>query len=219
MDKTDQFGPSGERHAPAPRRWLFRYVFSTDHKVIGIQFLFSSLVWLTIGGLLALAMRWQLAWPWTNMPVIGPWLFAAEGGQITPEFYATLFTMHGTVMIFFVIIPLLTGGFGNYLIPLMIGARDMAFPRLNMLSYWLMWPGFVMMVLSFFTPTHGAGAGWTSYPPLSILQNAMPNSQDGQTYWLLGLLCVGTSSLLGSINYLTTIIALRAPGCTGFACR
>jgi cytochrome c oxidase subunit 1 len=128
------------------------YVFSLDHKIIGLQFLFSTLLWFLVGGLLALGIRWQLAWPWSDMPVIGRMLFAAEGGQISPEFYTTLFTMHATVMIFFVIIPILAGAFGNYLIPLMIGADDMAFPTLNMLSYWFMWPAFICIGLSFLWP-------------------------------------------------------------------
>ena len=102
--------------------FLGTYVFSRDHKVIGLQFLFSTLLWFLVGGLLALGIRWQLAWPWQNMPVLGNMLFSAEGGQISPEFYTTLFTMHATVMIFFVIIPILAGAFGNFLIPLMIGA-------------------------------------------------------------------------------------------------
>ena len=114
-------------------RFLATYIFSTDHKVIGIQFLFSSLIWLAIGGLLAMAVRWQLAWPWTAMPVFGDLLFADDGGKITPEFYNVLFTMHATIMIFFVVIPILSGAFGNYLIPLMIGAEDMAFPKLCLL--------------------------------------------------------------------------------------
>ncbi len=202
-------------HWPTKRSWL-RFVFSTDHKVIGLQFLFSSLIWFLVGGLLAMAIRWQLAWPWTDMPIVGRWLFSAQGGQITPEYYNTLFTMHGTIMIFFVIIPILTGAFGNFLIPLMIGAPDMAFPRLNMMSYWLMWPAFVFIVLSFLTPGYGAGAGWTSYPPLSVIASAMPNAQDAQTYWLLALLCVGLSSMLGALNYITTIFLMRAPGMSFF---
>ena len=132
-------------------RFFGTWVFSRDHKVIGLQFLFSSLSWLAVGGLLALAIRWQLAWPWTEIPIIGRVLFAAEGGQISPQFYSVLFTMHATVMIFFVVIPILTGAFGNYLIPLMIGARDMAFPTMNMLSYWLMWPAFACMLLAMAT--------------------------------------------------------------------
>ena len=192
--------------------FIGRYIFSTDHKVIGIQFLFSSLIWFAVGGLLALAVRWQLAWPWTEIPIIGPALFASEGGQISPEFYNMLFTMHATIMIFFVVIPILTGAFGNYLIPLMIGADDMAFPRMNMISYWLMWPAFGCMVLSFGMPGFGPGAGWTSYAPLSTLVDAAPNSSGAQTMWIIGILFVGFSSMLGAINYMTTILQMRAPG-------
>src|SRR6188474_1024154 len=156
-------------------RFLSTYVFSKDHKIIGLQFLFSTLLWFLVGGLLALGIRWQLAWPWSNMPVIGRMLFAEQGGQISPEFYTMLFTMHATVMIFFVIIPILAGAFGNYLIPLMIGADDMAFPTLNMLSYWFMWPAFVCIGGSFFSPGNGAASGWTSYPPLSAVPEAAPS--------------------------------------------
>jgi cytochrome c oxidase subunit 1 len=205
-------------HAPSMTAWQFidTYVFSRDHKIIGLQFLFSTLLWFLVGGLLALGIRWQLAWPWTDMPVIGRMLFSAEGGQISPEFYTTLFTMHATVMIFFVIIPILAGAFGNYLIPLMIGADDMAFPTLNMLSYWFMWPAFILIGMSFLLPPYGAGAGWTSYPPLSAVPSAAPGSELAQTLWLLGVTCVGISSMLGSVNYMTTIIQMRAPGMTMF---
>ena len=201
---------------PAPQGFLWRYVFSTDHKVIGLQFLFSSLIWMLIGGLLAMVIRWQLAWPWTRVPILGTWLFADEGGQISPEFYTMLFTMHGTVMIFFVVIPILLGAFGNYLIPLMIGARDMCFPRLNMLSYWLLWPAFGLLILAFFAPGHGPAAGWTAYPPLAAVWEAAPGSGWAQSLWLLSLLFVGISSILGSINYIATILLLRAPGMTMF---
>ena len=203
-------------HAMSVGEFINTYVFSRDHKIIGIQFLFSTLLWFLVGGLLALGIRWQLAWPWSNMPVIGPLLFSAEGGQISPEFYTTLFTMHATVMIFFVIIPILAGAFGNYLIPLMIGADDMAFPTLNMLSYWFMWPAFICIGLSFLWPPYGAGAGWTSYPPLSSVHAAAPGSAWAQTMWLLGVTSVGISSMLGSVNYMTTIIQMRAPGMTMF---
>ena len=192
--------------------FLRRYVFSIDHKVIGLQFLFSALIWLLVGGALAMAIRWQMAWPWTRIPIIGSWLFQSEGGQISPEFYTMLFTMHGTVMIFFVIIPLLLGAFGNYLIPLMIGARDMAFPKLNMLSYWFMWPAFISLLMAFFAPGYGPGAGWTAYPPLATVWEASPGSGWAQTLWLVSLLFVGISSILGSINYIATILFLRAPG-------
>ena len=194
------------------RGFLTRYVFSTDHKTIGIQFLFSSLVWLAVGGMLALALRWQLAWPWSDMPIFGRLLFEAEGGQISPEFYNMLFTMHATIMVFFVVIPILNGAFGNFLIPLMIGAEDMAFPRLNMISYWLMWPAFLCMIVSFTMPGFGPGAGWTSYAPLSTLVDSAPNSSGAQTMWIVGLLFVGVSSMLGALNYMTTILQMRAPG-------
>src|SRR5687767_9194871 len=197
-------------------QFIDTYVFSRDHKIIGLQFLFSTLLWFLVGGLLALGIRWQLAWPWSDMPVIGRMLFSPEGGQISPEFYTTLFTMHATVMIFFVIIPILAGAFGNYLIPLMIGADDMAFPTLNMLSYWFMWPAFILIGSSFFFPPYGAGSGWTSYPPLSAVPSAAPGSHWPQTLWLLGVTCVGVSSMLGSVNYMTTIIQMRAPGMTMF---
>jgi cytochrome c oxidase subunit 1 len=155
-------------------RFLGKYVFSRDHKIIGLQFLFSTLIWFFIGGMLALGIRWQLAWPWQPMPLLGNLLFADQAGQISPEFYTMMFTMHATIMIFFVIIPILAGAFGNFLIPLMIGAEDMAFPTLNMLSYWFMWPAFLVMTLAFFVEGGAAQAGWTSYPPLSVLTQAAP---------------------------------------------
>ncbi len=210
-------GAAGHGHSSMTAGQFIRtYVFSLDHKIIGLQFLFSTLLWFLIGGLLALGIRWQLAWPWTDMPVIGRMLFSAEGGQISPEFYTTLFTMHATVMIFFVIIPILAGAFGNYLIPLMIGADDMAFPTLNMLSYWFMWPAFICMGITFFWPPYGSGNGWTSYPPLSAVSQASPGSAWPQTFWLLGVTFVGISSMMGSVNYMTTIIQMRAPGMTMF---
>ena len=195
--------------------FLSKYVFSKDHKVIGIQFLFSTLLWFLIGGLLALAVRWQIAWPWTRVPILNH-LYSAEGGQMSPEAYTMLFTMHATVMIFLVIIPILAGAFGNFLIPLMIGADDMAFPTLNMLSYWFMWPAFICFGASFFVEGGAAAAGWTSYPTLSSNLAAAPGSVNGQTLWLIGLTCVGVSSMMGSVNYMTTIIQMRAPGMTMF---
>ena len=198
---------AGHAHGPG---FIGTYVFSRDHKIIGIQFLFSTLLWFLVGGLLALGIRWQLAWPWQDMPVIGKLLFANEGGQISPEFYTILFTMHATVMIFLVIIPVLAGAFGNFLIPLMIGADDMAFPTLNMLSYWFMWPAFLAFGASFFVAGGAGKSGWTSYPPLSLTDGS------GQTLWLIGLTFVGVSSMMGSVNYMTTIIQMRAPGMTMF---
>jgi cytochrome c oxidase subunit 1 len=191
-----------------------KYIFSTDHKMIGLQFLFTGLLLLGLGGALAMAIRWQLAWPWTKMPVIGELLFPATGGAVSPEFYTMLFTMHGTIMIFFVIIPMLTGAFGNFLIPLMIGAPDMAFPRLNMIGYWAMIPGLLCALASFFVEGGAAAAGWTAYPPLSTIETAAPGSLTGQTLWLMALTWSGISSMAGAVNYATTVVTMRAPGLT-----
>lgn len=193
--------------------FFHKYVWSKDHKIIGMQFLFTTLLMLMVGGGLALGVRWQLAFPWTSMPLFGP-LFANAGGQISPEFYTMLFTMHATVMIFLVIIPILAGAFGNFLIPLMIGADDMAFPTLNALSYWFMIPAIACFGASF--AYGGAAAGWTSYPLLSELRVAAPSSGPAQTWWLMGVTLVGVSSMMGSVNYMTTIINMRAPGMTLF---
>ncbi len=199
---------NGDGEHQAPTSFWRKYIFSTDHKVIGIQFLFTSLIFAVIGGLLAMLIRTQLAWPFQEVPGF----FPASGGILLPESYIALVTMHGTIMIFFVIIPILSGAFGNFLIPLMIGAQDMAFPRLNMASYWLMVPAFVVLLASFFVVGGAAASGWTSYAPLSALADMVPGSGTGQTLWIISLLLVGTSSLLGSINYITTIVLLRAKG-------
>ena len=207
-------------HGHHEQSFISKYVFSTDHKIIGIQFLVTTLLMLMVGGALALAVRWQLAYPWDHMPIIGKLfgLFQTEGGQISPEFYTMLFTMHATVMIFLVIIPVLAGAFGNFLIPLQIGADDMAFPVLNMLSYWFMWPAIACFGISFIAggATAGPANGWTSYPVLSAIASASPGSGAAQTWWLFGLTLVGVSSMMGSVNYMTTIINMRAPGMTLF---
>jgi cytochrome c oxidase subunit 1 len=207
-------GTVREHHDHHELGFFRKYVFSTDHKVIGIQFMFTGLVFFLLGGLMAMAIRWQLAWPWTEMPVIGRLLFPETGRVISPEFYTMLFTMHGTIMIFFVIIPLLTGAFGNFLIPLMIGAPDMAFPKLNMFGYWAMVPAIFFALASFTVEGFGPAAGWTAYPPLSTIESAAPGSMTGQTYWLLALTWVGASSMMGAVNYVTTIVKMRAPGMT-----
>jgi len=184
-------------------------VFSTDHKVIGIQFLFTSLTMLLFGGLLAMLLRWQLGWPGRPLPFLERLAPAGmPGGTMVPEYYNMLFTMHGTIMIFFAIIPLLVGVFGNYLIPLKIGAPDMAFPRLNMLSYWMFPPALAIVLAGFFVEGGAAAAGWTAYPPLSATLGP------GQTCWCAGLILLGCSSILGAVNYVTTIVTLRAPGMT-----
>src|SRR5438132_739891 len=160
--------------------FLRKYIFSTDHKIIGIQFLFSGLIMLVIGGSLALLVRIQLAWPHADHSWLAKLLNwpASYGNRMPPEFYNMLFSMHATIMIFFVIIPMLAGAFGNFTIPLMIGADDMAFPKLNMMSYWFMWPAFVIILMSFASgvaPGGAGGAGWTSYPTLSSI--TMPPGQ------------------------------------------
>src|SRR5207342_3699912 len=145
--------------------FIRKYVFSTDHKIIGIQFLFSSIIFLLIGGGLALLVRIQLAWPHAEIPILRNF-FPDNGGRIPESTYNMFFSMHASAMIFFVIIPFLTGAFGNFTIPLHIGARDMAFPVLNMMSYWFMMPAFVFILASFFAEGGGPAAGWTSYPTL-----------------------------------------------------
>jgi cytochrome c oxidase subunit 1 len=196
--------------------FLRTYVFSTDHKMIGRQFLFLGLFMLVIGGLLAMLMRWQLGWPETPVPgmswVPEPYMFE---GIIPPQTYNMLFTMHATIMIFFAVMPIMIGCFGNFLIPLMIGARDMAFPVLNMLSFWTGVVGGVVMLAGFFVPGGHAASGWTAYAPLSA--SAIYTGVDwGQNLWNISLIIIGASSLMGSINYITTIINMRAPGMTWF---
>ena len=185
-----------------------RYIFSQDHKVIGLQYGFTALCFLLFGFCLMLLMRWQLAYPGRPVPVIGGLLGSANapGGIMLPEFYNQLGAMHGTIMVFLAVVPLLVGAYGNYLVPLQIGAPDMAFPKLNMASYWCYLPGGLIMLASFFVPGGAANSGWTSYPPLSNIATS------GQTWWLVGMIFLITSSLLGSVNFIVTIFQLRAEG-------
>lgn len=197
--------------------WFRKYLFSTDHKVIAKQFLVSSLFFLFIGGAFALFIRWQIAYPGKPVPVIGSimpdtWVTEAGSGVITPEFYAQLLTMHGTIMIFFVIIPFAVGMFGNFCIPLMIGTDDMAMPRLNMWSFWLVPPAGMIMMSAFFVEGGYAAAGWTSYPPLSAVIQSPTFTLSGQTLWLISLFLVGFSSIMGAVNYVTTVLNKRAKG-------
>ena len=179
-------------------------IFSTDHKTIAKQYLSLGLFWAIVGGLLTHLMRWQLAYPDTAVP---GW------GFIAPDFYNMLVTMHGTIMVFFVAMPVLLASFGNFLIPLMIGARDMAFPRLNMLSFWVFASASLVLFSSFFVPGGAASAGWTGYPPLSA-KAAYTGVNWGLNLWLLALALEFVSFLMGGINFLTTTINLRAPGMT-----
>ncbi|HEX9593586.1 MAG TPA: cbb3-type cytochrome c oxidase subunit I [bacterium] len=192
-----------------------KYIFSLDHKVIGIQYGLTSLVFLFFGFCLMMLMRWQLAYPGEPLPLIGSW-FSDEsmvGGRMLPEFYNQLGAMHGTIMVFMGVVPLAVGAFGNYVLPLQIGAPDMAFPKLNMASYWIFLPGGLIMLASFFVPGGAAQSGWTSYSPLAEV--TVPGGIfTGQTMWLLGMVFLITSSLLGAVNFLTTTIQLRTEGLT-----
>jgi heme/copper-type cytochrome/quinol oxidase subunit 1 len=278
-------------HAHAPPNWVQRYLFSIDHKTIGIQFLFSGLAFFMLGGLLAMLMRWQLAWPSDPahpVPILGK-LLQWDGGTMPPEMYNMILTLHATVMIFFVLIPLQVGAFGNYLIPLKIGARDMAFPFLNGLSFWMSIPAATILLSGICLPGGAAATGWTAYPPLSamlfnsgghvaapisflrvlqlhdstwgtlpivvnlialflmfafigtqlvrtrdplmstiivvtgsliasgcIVRGLQSIAFDGQSCWFVSLLLIGVTSVMGAINYLTTILKMRCPGMTMF---
>ena len=192
---------SGDDHHHELGYWR-KYVFSIDHKVIGIQYGLTALVFLFFGFCLMMIMRWQLAYPNEAIPLIGM--------ALTPEMYNSFGAMHGTIMVFLGVVPILVGAFGNYVVPLQIGAPDMAFPKLNMFSYWAFFLGGVTMLISFFVPGGAANSGWTSYPPLADIATT------GQTYWLIGMVFLITSSLLGSVNFIVTIIHLRAKGLTMF---
>jgi len=188
-----------------------KYVFSLDHKVIGIQYAVTGMLFLLFGFTLMMIMRWQMAYPGKAIPIIGGLLGVANapGGIMLPEFYNQLGAMHGTIMVFMGVVPLAVGGFGNFVLPLQIGAPDMAFPKLNMMSYWVFFLGGVTMITSFFLPGGAANSGWTSYAPLSV--TAIGN---GQTMWLIGMIFLITSSLLGSVNFIVTTVQLRAKGLT-----
>ena len=198
-------------HTHADETFISKYIFSFDHKMIAIQYLFGGLFFLLMGGLMALMIRWQLAYPYEPIPIIGRILFPDNGGALRPEVYNMLFTLHGTIMVFFALTPIVTGTFGNFAIPLQIGARDMAMPWLNMLSFWFFLVGGLILLCSALAPGGAAAGGWTSYPPLSG-RVAQPGL--GQTLWILSLVFLGTSSLLGAINYIATTLTMRAKGMT-----
>jgi cytochrome c oxidase subunit 1 len=200
--------------------FMRKYVFSTDHKIIGIQYGFTGLCFLLFGLCLMLMMRWQIAHPGKALPVFGSIVHAVvgdaaappvkEGGfSISADLYNSFGAMHGTIMVFLAIVPLAFAAFGNYVVPLQIGAIDMAFPRVNMASYQAYVMGGIIMLVSFFIPGGAAQAGWTSYSPL-----ATSIASSGQTFWLIGMIFLITSSLLGAVNFIATIIQLRAPGMT-----
>jgi cytochrome c oxidase subunit 1 len=204
---------AAEAHAHAPQAFIWRYVFSKDHKVIGVQYYVTAMFMALVAGLLAMLIRLQLAWPekdWSALQKIIPGGF--DSGVMRPEFYTMLFTMHGTLMVFFVLSTAPVSGFGNLLIPLQVGTRDMAFPFLNGLSFWTFLCGCVVILTSFFVGAGAAGAGWTSYPPLSALRGAVPGSDIGQTFWIAGMVLFIASFTMGGLNFVTTIVNMRTKG-------
>ncbi|HEY8514270.1 MAG TPA: cbb3-type cytochrome c oxidase subunit I [Candidatus Binatia bacterium] len=216
----DEHGHAGAHGHAEPQSFIWKYVFSVDHKVIGIQYLITSFVFLLIGFSMMLLMRWQLAVP-TPPDDFDPeklglirsflnWMWPEKMpyGFMDPEFYNQLGAMHGTIMIFLGVVPLGVAAFGNYVLPLQIGAPDMAFPRLNMASYWTYLVGGIVLMASFWAPGGAPQSGWTSYAPLSVV------APTGQTYWLIGMVIIITSSLFGAINFIVTTLNMRAKGMT-----
>jgi cytochrome c oxidase subunit 1 len=193
--------------------FLTKYVFSQDHKMIAKQFLITGITMAVIAMTLSILFRIQLAYPDKSFPLLEVFLghFAPQG-RIDPNFYLSLVTIHGTIMVFFVLTAGLSGTFSNLLIPLQVGARDMASPFMNMLSYWFFFIACVIMLSSFFVQTGPASGGWTVYPPLSALPKAMPGSEAGMTLWLASMICFVASSLMGGINYVSTVLNMRTKG-------
>src|SRR6186997_2067427 len=203
----------GNGHHHHKQSFITKYIFSQDHKTIGKQFLITGIIWAVIGALFSVLFRLQLGFPEQTFPILetffGKW---AAGGVIQPEFYYALVTIHGTVLVFFVLTAGLSGTFANLLIPLQIGARDMASPFLNMLSYWFFFIASVIMFSSLFVHTGPASGGWTVYPPLSALHQASKGSQIGMDLWLISMAMFIVSSLLGGLNYIATILNMRTKG-------
>jgi len=202
-----------DHHGHHHQSFISKYVFSMDHKTIGKQFLVTGIIWAIVGGLFSVLFRLQLGFPGQSFPILetffGHW---AKGGTIHPEFYYALITMHGTVLVFFVLTAGLSGTFANILIPLQIGARDMASPFLNMLSYWFFFMASIVMLSSLFIQTGPASGGWTMYPPLSALHDASSGSKAGADMWLISMALFVVSSLLGGLNYISTILNMRTKG-------
>jgi cytochrome c oxidase subunit 1 len=214
---------SGETHEavhrhPAPTSFWRKYIFSLDHKIIGIQYIMLALAAVLVGMTMSVLMRMNLSWPGTNWPILGT-LFpgGAPGGMMTPEFYLSLVTMHGTIMVFFVLTTAPQGGFGNYFLPIQIGAEDMAFPVLNMLSFWITFIGFIVILAAIFfsgsESTVGPIGGWTGYAPLSAIgQIAGPGQGMGMNLWIISIAIFCVGSLLGALNFITTLLNMRTRG-------
>ncbi|TDW99644.1 cytochrome c oxidase subunit I [Dinghuibacter silviterrae] len=193
--------------------FVTKYIFSQDHKMIGKQFLMTGMFWAVVGGLFSVIFRLQLGYPDQHFPfletLLGHW---AKGGRLQPEFYYALVTMHGTVLVFFVLTAGLSGTFANFLIPLQVGARDMASPFMNMLSYWFFFLASVVMFASLFIQTGPASGGWTAYPPLSALGGASDGSKAGMDFWLIAMALFVVSQLLAGLNYISTVLNMRTKG-------
>lgn len=205
---------NGEHHEHHHHEtFISKYVFSQDHKMIGKQFLITGMFWAVMGGLMSVLFRLQLGYPDATFPwledILGKW---AKGGHITAEAYYALVTIHGTVLVFFVLTAGLSGTFANLLIPLQVGARDMASPFMNMLSYWFFFIASVVMLSSIFVETGPFSGGWTAYPPLSALGDASPGSKTGMDLWIVAMALFVVSSLLGGLNYIATILNMRTKG-------
>src|SRR4051812_33675992 len=187
--------------------FITKYVFSQDHKIIAKQFLITGMIWAIIGGLMSVLFRLQLGYPDQTFPwledILGNW---ARGGKITPENYYALVTMHGTILVFFVLTGGLSGTFANFLIPLQVGARDMASPMMNMLSYWFFFGGSIVNFSSLFIQPGPFRGGGTAYPPLSALGDASPGSKTGMDLWITAMAMFVVSSLLGGLNYVSTVL-------------
>ncbi len=192
-------------HAHAPQGFIRKYIFSLDHKVIGIQYFFLALTAVFVGMFLSLLMRIHLVWPDAVLPLVG---------EIKPEAYLSLLTMHGTIMVFFVLTTAPQGGFGNYFLPIQIGAPDMAFPVLNMLSFWTTFVAFVTIIAAFFVTGGAPLHGWTGYPPLSAMPSAGPGEGLGADLWITSIAIFCVASLMGALNFITTTLDLRAKGMT-----
>ena len=189
----------------APQGFIRKYIFSLDHKVIGLQYYFLALTAVFVGMFLSLLMRIHLIWPAVSLPLVG---------DIKPETYLSLLTMHGTIMVFFVLTTAPQGGFGNYFLPIQIGAPDMAFPVLNMLSFWTTFIAFVILIAAFFVTGGAPLHGWTGYAPLSALPNSGPGEQLGADLWVTSIALFCVASLMGALNFITTTLDLRAKGMT-----
>ena len=197
---------SHDSHAhAAPQGFIRKYIFSLDHKVIGLQYFFLALVAVFAGIFLSLLMRIHLVWPTASLPFFG---------EIKPETYLSLLTMHGTIMVFFVLTTAPQGGFGNYFLPIQLGAPDMAFPVLNMLSFWTTFLGFLVLVAAFFVTGGAPLHGWTGYAPLSALPSAGPGEGLGADLWIISIAIFCIGALMGALNFITTTLDMRAKGMT-----